>query len=133
MDKQTNDRQIAELEAYAKYPKLEVLKVFQERISTTYNTYTLLLTATGYRWMGSNGTTEYSVTENGIVVGRMYHYKNRTYRIYDQELNHIGYVKLNKSGKKYDVCDLYEYRVSTNRKSLSASDEGYLYALLLLG
>lgn len=100
---------------------------------TTYNNYTQLLTSTDYRGMGSNGSTEYTVTENGVVTGRMYHYKERTYRIYDKDLNHIGYVKLNKSGRKYDVYDLYDYRVSTNRKSLFSSDEGYLYVLLLLG
>lgn len=98
------------------------------RSEFTYNNYTQLLCRTNY--LGLRGNS-YTISDNSIVIGRVEFHQNRTYKVFDKDLKHIGYVKLNKSGRKYNVYDLYNNRVATNRNLLSINGDDILYGVIL--
>lgn len=81
-----------------------------------YDNYTSVLCYTNYEGLSMGDS--YTLSNNyGKKTGYVNYYKDRVFRIYDYDFNHIGYVETNKTGRRYIVYDLYGYKVTSNRSS----------------
>lgn len=79
-----------------------------------FDNYTSVLCNTNYK--GLRTRSSYTLTNNfGKTTGYVYYYQDRTYKIYDPDFNHVGYVMVNKKSNRYKVYDLYGYKVSSSR------------------
>lgn len=83
--------------------------------------YTSILCYTNYRGLVIGDS--YTLTDNyGTKTGYINYYRDKLYKVYDADLNHIGYVETNRNGNRFSVYDLYGYQVTSNRHKTGAGE-----------